>query len=58
MKTYDEIFVSKCKTIAVRVELACLIGLNEAIVLNQIEYWLELYRNEPGRFQYLTSTEQ
>lgn len=51
MNHYDTLFVSKNKTIAVRVELACLIGLNEAIVLNQIEYWLELYRNEPGRFQ-------
>lgn len=51
MNHYDTLFVSKNKTIAVKTELACLLGLSESIVLNQVNYWLELYRSDPEKFQ-------
>lgn len=51
MKHYDELFVATGKTIAVKTKLANLVGLSEAIVLSQIEYWLEVYRRDPDKFQ-------
>lgn len=47
---YTELFISERDTLIVRKELACLIGLNEAIVLNQIHYWLEKNREKDKNF--------
>ena len=43
----NELFVNENNTIIVKKELACLLGLNEAIVLNQVRYWIDI--NEKAR---------
>lgn len=38
--TYDEIFLNDANVLMFRPKLACAIGLHEAIIVNQIEYWI------------------
>lgn len=38
--TYDEIFLNDSNVLMFRPKLACAIGLHEAIIVNQIEYWI------------------
>lgn len=38
--TYDEIFLNDSNVLMFRPKLACAIGLHEAIIVNQIEYWV------------------
>lgn len=40
---FKELFIDKSKTLIVNTDLALVLGdLNEAIVLNQLNYWLEI----------------
>lgn len=47
---YRELFINEKDTLIVRKELACMIGLNEAIVLNQVEYWLRKNEEQEKNF--------
>lgn len=48
MVTYNEIFVNNKNVLVLRTDLACAIGLYEALVVNQVEYWLEHFRDDPS----------
>lgn len=40
---FKELFIDKSKTLIVNTDLALVLGdLNEAIVLNQLNYWIEI----------------
>lgn len=49
--TYNELFANEFDTQIVRKKLAKAIGLNEAIVLNQLHYWIEKNRRK-GKNHY------
>ena len=49
--TYNELFANEFDTQLVRKKLAKAIGLNEAIVLNQLHYWIEKNRRK-GKNHY------
>lgn len=46
MVTYNEIFINGSNTFQFKRELAMAIGKDEAIVVNQIEYWLSMFRQQ------------
>lgn len=46
MATYNEIFANNSTVLVIRPDLMDAIGDREAIVLNQIEYWLDVYRRQ------------
>ena len=49
---YRELFVDKSKTLIINTELAVILGdLNEAIVLNQLNYWLEINKKAEKNFK-------
>ena len=48
--TYRELFINEKDTLIFRKELACMIGLNEAIILNQVEYWLRKNEEQGNNF--------
>ena len=49
---YRELFVDKSKTLIINTELAIILGdLNEAIVLNQLNYWLEINKKAEKNFK-------
>lgn len=48
--TARSLFINKDRMLNIRQELAMLVGLNEAIVLNQIEYWLEFNERSGKNF--------
>ena len=49
---YRELFVDKSKTLIINTELAVILGdLNEAIVLNQLNYWLEINKRAEKNFK-------
>ncbi len=48
---FNELFVDKSKTLIINTDLALVLGdLNEAIVLNQLNYWLEINRKAGKNF--------
>lgn len=48
---FKELFVNKSKTLIVNIDLAMVLGdLNEAIVLNQLNYWLEINKKADKHF--------
>ena len=48
---FNELFVDKSKTLIINTDLALVLGdLNEAIVLNQLNYWLGINRNAGKNF--------
>lgn len=49
--TYQELFIDKSKTLIINTELSVILGdLNESIVLNQLNYWLEINRKADKHF--------
>lgn len=53
MITYNEIFINGSNTFQFKRELAMAIGRDEAIVVNQIEYWLSVFRQQNDRERHL-----
>lgn len=48
---FKELFIDKSKTLIVNTDLALVLGdLNEAIVLNQLNYWLEINKKADKNF--------
>lgn len=48
---FNELFVDKSKTLIINTDLALVLGdLNEAIVLNQLNYWLGINRKAGKNF--------
>lgn len=47
---YKELFLNKDKIVMAHNELAVLVGLEEAIVVNKIAYWMEVENNEKHTF--------
>lgn len=48
---FKELFIDKSKTLIVNTDLALVLGdLNEAIVLNQLNYWLEINKKAEKNF--------
>lgn len=48
---FKELFIDKSKTLLVNTDLAMVLGdLNEAIVLNQLNYWLEINKRAEKHF--------
>lgn len=48
---FRELFIDKSKTLIINTDLALVLGdLNEAIVLNQLNYWLEINRKAGKNF--------
>lgn len=48
---FKELFIDKSKTLIVNTDLALVLGdLNEAIVLNQLNYWLEIKKKADKNF--------
>lgn len=48
---FKELFIDKSKTLIVNTDLALILGdLNEAIVLNQLNYWLEINKKADKNF--------
>lgn len=48
---FKELFIDKSKTLIVNADLALVLGdLNEAIVLNQLNYWLEINKKADKNF--------
>lgn len=49
--TFKELFVNQSKTLIINTDLALVLGdLNEAIVLNQLNYWLEINERAEKNF--------
>lgn len=49
MATYNDIFINGSNTFQFKRELAMAIGRDEAIVVNQIEYWLSVFRQQDDK---------
>ena len=48
---FSELFIDKSKTLIINTELAVILGdLNESIVLNQLNYWLEINKKANKHF--------
>ena len=48
---FNELFVDKSKTLIINTDLALVLGdLNEAIVLNQLNYWLGINKKAGKNF--------
>ena len=48
---FRELFIDKSKTLIINTDLALVLGdLNEAIVLNQLNYWLEINKKADKNF--------
>ena len=46
-----DLFIDKSKTLIVNTDLALVLGdLNEAIILNQLNYWLEINKKADKNF--------
>lgn len=46
------LFINKDKVVLASIDLACVVGdLEEAVVLNQVSYWIEKYKETNHNFK-------